>query len=175
MKHTHLISIATASFLLAVSAGAWDFAGKGKDKRGDSGFQEDTEGLGPQGKHLRRGQSGRGHRNGAMRGVERLELTAEQKTRIESFRADHKKATESLMDKEQALREKTRAAWQAAQPNEAAIMSLHREAHKVRGELAEYRIQLRLDIISVLTPEQRAEMQSFRSERRERRSGRGRF
>jgi Spy/CpxP family protein refolding chaperone len=165
MKHTKKIFIITVVAVLATAA-APAFAGKGKAKGSGRGFRDGTGQLEGWGKR------GKGFRDKGMRGLSRLDLTAEQKTRIEAIHEDHRKSTETLRKQARDLKEQMRGLWQATTPDEGAILFLHRQIHKIKGELAEYRIQMRIDVLAILTPEQRAEMRSFKEQRSERRKGR---
>jgi protein CpxP len=165
MKHTKNMLIITVVTVLAMAASP-AFAGKGKKKGSGRGFRDGT------GEIEGREKRGKGFHDKGMRGLSRLDLTAEQKTRIEAIREDHRKSTETLKKQVRDLKEQMRGLWQATTPDEGAILSLHRQIHKIKGELAEYRIQMRIDMLAILTPEQRAEMRSFKGQPGERRKGR---
>ena len=71
------------------------------------------------------------------------------------------------------LRQQMQEEWQVDEPDEGAILALHREIHEIRGQLAEYRIQLRLDVMAILTPEQREKARARFNARGQRGKGRG--
>lgn len=84
------------------------------------------------------------------------ELTAEQQKQIEGFRAAFIKETADL---KLALREKTaelHALLAARTPDREKILAKQREVSSLRAKLGEKALLQRLDIRSVLTPEQQA-------------------
>jgi protein CpxP len=170
MKRTHIISIIAVTAVIAVAlASAPVIAGKAGSKNQNQGVKSwdktgDVEygcaywgngGRGP----------GRGGRGYGMGGLNRVDLTPDQQAKITKLREDAEKVAAPLREKVNALREQMRTLWAAPTPDEGAILKLHREIHKIEGQLAEYWIQHRIDVLSVLTPEQRAKVQSFRAER----------
>jgi len=171
MKRTHIISITAVTAVIAVAlASAPVIAGKAGTKNQDKGVKNwdktgDVEygcaywgkgGKGP----------GRGGRGDGMGWLNRVDLTPDQQTKITKLREDAEKVAAPLRQKVRTLREQMRTQWAASTPDEGAILKLHREIHKIEGQLGEYRIQHRIDVLSILTPEQRAKAQSFRAERR---------
>ncbi len=164
MRHTHFISTAVIIALAFVATPS--IAGKGRGRGMGYGSGDGAPGFKGD-RFERRGERG-------LRWLKHLDLTAEQKTRIDALKADSGKTTEPLLEEVRTLRQQMRAAWQADSPNEGTLLSLHRRIHEIQGKLAEERIQLRLDILAVLTPAQRAEIKSLRAQRGKHRGGKGR-
>jgi Spy/CpxP family protein refolding chaperone len=140
-----------------------------EDRTGNTSSDEGFRGRG----FKRHGKRGRGD---GMRWLKHLNLTPEQQTKIEELREETEKVTKPLRETVWDLQEQMRSKWMVDKPNEGEILSLHRKIHKIRGELGAYRIQQRIDVISILTPEQRAQMQSIKADRRrDAKHGKGRF
>ena len=134
MKHTRMISMVTIiGTLLAVSPA---FAGNG----------------GPRGFHGRQDKFNEKWLDHAVKG---LELTPDQEATFRSLHADHKTSAAPIREKVKALRSEMRETWQEPELDEGNIMEISREIHRLKAELAELRISLRIDIHKILTPEQR--------------------
>ena len=97
---------------------------------------------------------------------EALGFTREQETAVRSLLTATRRATQPLRAEIANLKGTLRAAWQVSAPNAGTIKTLWRDIHQAKGELAEYRIRFVLDVVALLTPEQRNQMRSFRKQRR---------
>jgi Spy/CpxP family protein refolding chaperone len=104
--------------------------------------------------------------------AETLQLTEQQQAAIKQIHEEAGKDAEPLIRKVRELREKMRAEWRSEAPDKGTLMDLHDEIHRINGELGESRIQTRLDVLNVLTPEQRATWKANMGKRL--RDGRGR-
>jgi Spy/CpxP family protein refolding chaperone len=104
--------------------------------------------------------------------AEELGLTEDQKAQIEQIRESSREDAKPLRDKVKDLRKEMLSEWQASVPDEGTLLDLHKEIHDVKGELGELRIQTRLDVINLLTPEQREKMKANMKNRK--RDGKGR-
>ncbi len=102
-----------------------------------------------------------------------LQLTEQQQAAIKTIHEEARKDAEPLVKKVRELREKMRSEWQSAKPDKGTLMDLHEEIHKINGELGESRIETRLDVLNVLTPEQRATMKANMGKRMRDGEGRG--
>jgi Spy/CpxP family protein refolding chaperone len=104
-------------------------------------------------------------------GTPGLNLSPEQREQIgvlrEAHRRDHRPLEEQLMAKGRQLRE----LWLAKTPDRERIMALHREVHDLRGRLLEKLAIYRLEVLQMLTPDQRAKVQTFEAERHRGRMG----
>ncbi|HOX43531.1 MAG TPA: Spy/CpxP family protein refolding chaperone [Myxococcota bacterium] len=117
---------------------------------------------------------GQGRGPGAGLGLrmqERLGLDEAQQKQVEALRADHQKAVEPARAKLDALRAEMQALWQAERPDRGAILAKQDEMEKQRALLREARVDLRLSIQKLLTPEQRAKAAELQKDR----PGRGKF
>lgn len=128
-----------------------------RTKEGREGFRKDgfKKGKGQRGFHVERM-------------MKHLNLTEEQQTKIKGIVEASKKKNEPIRAEIKILRAKMKDEWQKANPNEGAIISLHRKIHELNGIEAETRIAVKIDVMAVLTQEQRDQMIQKMSERSER-------
>lgn len=87
-----------------------------------------------------------------------LNLTDEQKTEIQKLESAMREEVKPLEQKAHELREKMGELWRAENPDEGAIIALHKQINKLHGQMGEIFIEYRFDITAVLTPAQRAEL-----------------
>lgn len=97
---------------------------------------------------------GRGNCMNRLAGLERLDLTKDQKTRIEALQTDHEKATRGLRDKIFDKSVELRKLWLAANPDKDKIRAAQKELNTLRDEMQEKATVMKLEIRKVLTPEQ---------------------
>ena len=121
------------------------------------------------GKGRGRGMSGLGY------GAAALDLSTDQKAKIEKLRSQMMKDLAPITAKLDELRRQMQKLWAADQPSEKKIMAKQREMDKYRQKIRERRMQFRLDVFAVLTDEQRKRLNEFRKARPGRggRGGRG--
>jgi len=91
-------------------------------------------------------------------GLENLNLTAEQKTKIDDLQVAHEKATRPLRDKIYDKSVELRKLWLATEPDKGKILAAQKELNALRDETQTKATELRLDIRKVLTPEQNAKL-----------------
>jgi len=149
MTSKKIISLVSVTALILISASA--MAGKGRGEGKDRGFRGDK----------------------VARMVRHLDLTPDQEAKVRALHADHKSATKALRERVRALKDEIREAWQQEVPDEAAILALQKEIHEVKGALAEHRVRLRLDVMAILTPDQRERAEAHFRDRGKRGKGRG--
>jgi len=114
----------------------------------------------------------RGDRDFSCRGIEQLDLDDEQAETIDALKDSYQQQAEPLRDAVAVQRDELRALWQADQPDREAILAKMDEMEANKDALRVMKVDFKLDMLSVLTPEQRTELDELRSERRERRSER---
>ena len=102
--------------------------------------------------------SGRGNCPYQGAGLEKLNLTADQKAKIEDLQVAHQKATRPIRDKIFDKSVELRKLWLAAEPDKGKIMAAQKEMNVLREEMQTKATELRLDIRKVLTPEQNAKL-----------------
>lgn len=91
-------------------------------------------------------------------GLENLNLTSDQKAKIEDLQVAHEKATRPLRDKIYDKSAELRKLWLAAEPDKGKILAAQKELNSLRDETQAKSTELRLDIRKVLTPEQNAKL-----------------
>jgi Spy/CpxP family protein refolding chaperone len=119
---------------------------------------------------------GRGDRGGAGLGkrmAAELELTAAQKTEIQQLKGQMIKDLAPTKAKLDDLRGELRQLWAADKPSKKKIMAKHNEMDKYRDKVRERRVQFRIDVLGVLTADQRAKLAQLKDKRRGR-PGKGR-
>jgi len=111
-------------------------------------------------------QRGRGYGPGGGWGTcgdpaqSRLNLTAEQKAKIDDLRLSYLKETKSLQDKMQSKRGDLRLLWLEKNPDQEKIAATQKEIRSLRDQLQDKRTAYRLEVNKVLTPEQQAQLRS---------------
>ena len=123
------------------------------------------------GGHHRGGGFGRRGDFGGFHGVE---LTAEQKARLQQIRQSFGERTKSLHEQLRAKRQELRQAEQGTTFNEALAAQKLTEAAGLEAKLMGERFRLHQESLSVLTAEQKAQIEQRRQQREQlRRSRRG--
>ena len=136
---------------------------------GDGGQekQRGERGFGKRGGH-------RGHRGGGF-GFRGVDLTEEQQARLKSIHDSFAERTKSLHQQLRAKREELRQAEQGTTFNESFAAQKLTEAASIEARLMAERFRVRQESLSVLTAEQRQQIEQRRQEheqRREQRRGR---
>lgn len=120
---------------------------------------------------------GRGHRGGGMHGFGfgRLNLTDDQKARIQQIHQSFDERTKSLHEQLHAKRQELRQSESGGTFNEALATQKLTEAASIEAKLMGERFRMRQEMLSVLTPEQKTQMEQQREQFKGRRGeGRGR-
>ena len=154
---------ALATVAVAAPVAIAQNAGQGegqKKQRGERGF---GRGEG------RRGHGGFGHRGFGFRGVT---LTDEQKTRLQQIRQSFGERTKSLHEQLRAKRQELRQAGQGSTFNEALAAQKLTEAAAIEAKLMGERFRLRQESLSVLTAEQKQQVEQQREQHKGRRGER---
>lgn len=123
----------------------------------------------------RRGGFGRGHRGGHRGGgfgFRGIELTEDQKTRLQQLHQSFGERTRPLREQLRAKRQELRAAQEGTTFNEALVTQNLTEAAALEAKLMGEHFRLRQESLSVLTPEQRAQLEQRKQERKQRREQR---
>jgi Spy/CpxP family protein refolding chaperone len=111
------------------------------------------DGTGP-GKGFRRGV--RGKRTEMLKA--KLGLTDAQVQQIKAIRVSQRAQCKPYREQIRSLRQQMRALLQADVINEAQIVALHAKIRSIQQVLGEQRLQSRLQVMRVLTKEQRVKM-----------------
>lgn len=100
---------------------------------------------------------GSGKKFGGCRGaaLEQLNLTGDQKAKIETLQTEHFKATRPLREKIFDKSVELRRLWLQTDPDKNKIITAQKELRKLRDQMEDKVTVLRLDMNNVLTPEQK--------------------
>ncbi|MGI5862047.1 MAG: Spy/CpxP family protein refolding chaperone [Myxococcales bacterium] len=120
----------------------------------------------------------KGHGKGHWgRGLASLDLQPEQRERIKAMRAEMAERAAPVREMVKAKKAELRTLWMADAPDRNAILAKQEEILRLRRELRVARVDHRLALLQVLTPEQRAElikrMEDGPKQRRHGKHGRG--
>jgi Spy/CpxP family protein refolding chaperone len=124
---------------LCISTGAYAFGGKG---RGHGGWHD--------------GQCGKMFN---MKEFKKLNLTADQKTKLEALKEEQKKEILPLKEKMMTKGAELRALWLEDNPDADKIKAAQKEMSLLRDQMMDKMTTCKLAVIALLTPEQKAELQ----------------
>jgi Spy/CpxP family protein refolding chaperone len=103
------------------------------------------------------GPSGRGD----FGGFGELNLTADQKTKLSELRDAQFKDVKPLREAMFAKRDELRKLWLESNPDQGKIVAAQKEMRSVRDQMQDKMTASRLEMLKVLTPEQREKAKSF--------------
>lgn len=140
------------------------------DQQGEKqGWSKGERGERRGGKH----GEGRGGRHGDGMMFRGLNLTDDQKTRMQQIRQSFGERTQSLREQLHAKRQELRDVEEGGTFNEALATQKLTESASLEAKLMGERFRLRQEMLSVLTPEQKTQMEqqraAFKAKRAERR------
>jgi zinc resistance-associated protein len=96
-------------------------------------------------------------------GMNWLNLTPEQQTKLGELREKHWKDTVSLRNEMQTRRLELKTLWTAPNPDKNKILAKQKELNELRDKMQVRATDFRLDIRNALTPEQAAQLGTFGS------------
>ena len=114
---------------------------------------------------------GRGHRGGGAL-FSRLNLTDDQKAKLKEMRQSFGSTNKPLMDQLRAKRQELRQASEGGTFNEALATQKLTEMAGLQAKLMGVRFQLHQQMLTVLTPEQKTQLDQIKAQFKERRGGR---
>lgn len=105
---------------------------------------------------------GRGpcYNTGDVGGPAGLNLTAEQSAKMQALRVAHQKDVQPLQAAMFAKRGELRTLWLDNPPSEEKILKVNRDIDAIKAQLNEKATKHRLQMLNVLTPEQKAQVQA---------------
>jgi Spy/CpxP family protein refolding chaperone len=89
-------------------------------------------------------------------------LTAEQSAKLKELRDQRDQEAQPIRNEMIAKRAELRNLWLQGNPDEAAIKAKQQEINDLRNKLQDTMTEYRLEVGKILTPEQRAQLQSKR-------------
>lgn len=155
MKHfSKLKTLALSATLVAGLAIPFAFAQNGDEQPGQSTARD--------GWHHKRHGRGRGEM--ALGRFGKLNLTDAQKTQMKQLRQGYRERTKPLHTELRAKMQELRQANQGGAFNEAAVAQKLTETAPLRARLMAEQFKLRQDMLAVLTPEQKTQLEQRRAE-----------
>jgi Spy/CpxP family protein refolding chaperone len=109
---------------------------------------------------------GRGHGGGDRCGsdvgaLSKLNLTDEQTAKINALREANLKDIKPLQDKMFSKRGELRLLWLQANPDKEKILAEQKEVRALRDKMQDKMTAYRIEVLNVLTPEQKEKLKSF--------------
>ena len=95
-----------------------------------------------------------------------LDLTAEQREKINTLREAHLRDIKPLQDQLYVKSRELRGLWLAKTPDRESILALQKEVQALRNQLMDKITTYRLDAWQFLTPEQQAKIRPYYTKRR---------
>ncbi|MDX6577170.1 MAG: motif family protein [Blastocatellia bacterium] len=160
-----IMTIAAVSALaLSVPIVLAQTTGSNQDKQGTRGERGERHGHG-------KGWGGRGEGmgGGMLRG---LNLTADQKAKIKQIGQTSRESTKSLRQELQTKRQALHQASEGGTFDEALATQKLTETAALEAKLMGERFRMRQEMLSVLTPEQKTQLDQKRAEFKAKRAGR---
>jgi len=165
MKKINKFYVIALSVLIAVALAIP--AALAQSANEQSGSQKPREGKGEFGKH--RGRHGRGMRGAMFR---QLNLTDAQKTQMKQLRQSYRERTQPLRQELRAKMQELRQANQGGTFDEALATRKLTETAGLRAKLMGERFKLRQEMVALLTPEQKIQLEQMREQFKTRRAER---
>lgn len=112
------------------------------------------------------------HGRGGGLGFERLNLTEAQKTQMKQIRESYRERTESVHQELRAKRQELRQANQGETFNEGLAAQVLTESAALEAKLMGERFKMRQEMMALLTPEQKNQLEQRREQHRMKRAER---
>lgn len=151
-------SIAVAQTVTPAQDNGQDNQGARRDWRGHGRGKRDGQGM-------------RGVRAGGFR---QLNLTEDQKAKMKQIRETFAQSNKPLREQRRAKRQELRQASEGGTFNEALATQKLTEIAALDAKLMSERFKLHQEMLSVLTPEQKTQLEQAKAQRKARREARGR-
>ncbi len=152
-------------------------------------FAQSTSNTGQEAQQMSRGEGhgkGRGHKGGGggwgrqggrggMRGMmfRGINLTDDQKAKVKTISESFRERTKSLHQELRARRQELRQASQGGTFNESLAVQKLQESATLQAKLMGEQFRMRQEMLAVLTPEQKAQMEQKRAEFKTKRANHG--
>ena len=159
VKVLALVSLSSIVLLASVAFAQTATTGQDNKEKARSEWGGRGKGRGHRGGH-RNGMGG--FRGGAM--FKQLNLTEDQKTRMKQVRDSFGERTRSLREQLRANRQELRQANTGGTFNEALATQKLTEEAALKAKLMGEQFKLRQEMLAVLTPEQRTQMEQLREQ-----------
>ena len=117
---------------------------------------------------------GKGRGGGIEKILHRADLTDDQKAQLEALREEHRAEMKPLRQDMRAKRRQMHQLWAANAIDEAAVWTLDGEMTPLRQEIHRMRLEHRLEVMAILTPEQRAALHDAKQKKSKQRKRKNR-
>jgi len=140
-----------------------------------SGTNQKGDGQMSRGERHGEGRGERGERAGGMHGMffRGLNLTDDQKTKMKQISQSFRERTQSVHQELQAKRQELRQASDGATFNEALATQKLQESASLQAKLMGEQFKMRQEMLAVLTPEQKTQIEQKRAEFKDKWNQRG--
>ena len=138
-----------------------------KTQRAEQGHEGHGKGRGRHDGFGWRGGQGRGMRGGLFRGIT---LTEDQKTRVKQIHESFRTSTQGLREQLRAKRQELRQTSEGGTFNEALATQKLQETAALQAKLMGERFKLHQELQSVLTAEQKTQLEQKRAEMKAKRA-----
>jgi Spy/CpxP family protein refolding chaperone len=91
----------------------------------------------------------------------KLNLTADQKTRIETLRNAHLRDIKPFQDQMFSKRGDLKLLWLQTNPDKEKILAVQRDIRAIRDKIEDKAVAHRVDVFNILTPEQQEKTRAF--------------
>ncbi len=109
-----------------------------------------------------RGEAIRHHQRGEVHGsFNKLDLTGEPKAKIEALHLSFIKDIKPLEDQMFSKRGDIRLLWMQPAPDKEKILSLRKDMREIRDQIEDKATANHVDVLNILTPEQKAKANAF--------------
>jgi zinc resistance-associated protein len=102
-----------------------------------------------------------GHQEGNYALYGKLNLTAEQKARIETLRNAHLRDIKPLQDQMFSKRGDLKLLWLQTDPDKEKILAVQKDIRAIRDQMQDKAVVHRVDVFNILTPEQKEKAKAF--------------
>ena len=93
--------------------------------------------------------------------LQKLNLTDAQKQQVDKLHATFKDRTQAVREQLEQKRQEMGTLWKAANPDRLAILALQASTDRLRSQIQEAMVDMRLETLKLLTPEQRTKLNEF--------------
>lgn len=91
----------------------------------------------------------------------KLNLTADQKTRIETLRNTHLRDIKPFQDQMFSKRGDLKLLWLQTNPDKEKILAVQKDMRAIRDKIEDKAVAHRVDVFNILTPEQQEKAKAF--------------
>ncbi|HYA13218.1 MAG TPA: Spy/CpxP family protein refolding chaperone [Syntrophales bacterium] len=111
---------------------------------------------------MERGRGGGACYGGEIMALSKLDLTAEQTAKVNALREAHLRDIKPLRDKMFIKRGDLKLLWLQTNPDKDKIMAAQKEIRTLRDQMQDKMTAYRLEVLKVLTPEQREKLKALK-------------